>query len=168
MKMKYPRTPHLSWSRPDETDIWMEEEFPPLTQVVVTEKLDGENTSVYRDGTCHARSIDSRSHPSRHMARAKAAEVGPQLSSGYVLLCENMYAKHSISYESLEGYLYVFGARFNDVFLSWEEVEDISKYLGLPTTPLYGKGSGETLNMRMCGQGVALLVRRVKDMLYAT
>lgn len=36
--------------------------------VVITEKMDGENTTLYRDGL-HARSLDSRHHPSRNWVK---------------------------------------------------------------------------------------------------
>jgi hypothetical protein len=66
MYVKYPRTYHLPWSpgqtRDDRviesTDIFKGKE------VVVTIKMDGENTTMYHD-YIHARSIDSGSHPSR-------------------------------------------------------------------------------------------------------
>ena len=51
---KYPSTPYLDLTN-----------FPLIgKQVIVTEKMDGENTSMYRH-RIHARSIDSLPHPSR-------------------------------------------------------------------------------------------------------
>jgi hypothetical protein len=60
MRIKYPRTPHLPWS-PGATsdDIYQgNTSYFENKVVVVTEKMDGENTSIYRDFV-HARSIDS-------------------------------------------------------------------------------------------------------------
>ena len=59
-KFKYPRTFHLPYSPsvsdddkmlPDDSQFWNRE-------VSVSVKMDGENTTVYPDGTCHARSLD--------------------------------------------------------------------------------------------------------------
>lgn len=48
MRIKYPRTLHLPWSpgRGDDDKV--------LSEGQVEEKLDGENTPIYQDGTCHA------------------------------------------------------------------------------------------------------------------
>ena len=64
--IKYPSTPHLPFSQGlqrDDTRIQSLNSFEGR-EIVVTEKLDGENTSMYADHI-HARSIDSRHHPSR-------------------------------------------------------------------------------------------------------
>jgi hypothetical protein len=68
MRTKYPRIPHLTWSPGrSEDDIALDsiEHLEQLKDVVVTEKLDGENTTLYHD-YLHARSVDSKSHPSRN------------------------------------------------------------------------------------------------------
>ena len=60
MRMKYPRTPHLPWSHGRaEDDIALDsiEHLERLGDVVITEKLDGENTTLYHD-YLHARSVD--------------------------------------------------------------------------------------------------------------
>lgn len=67
MRVKYPRTFHLPWSRSythDDKVLKHVQHFEGK-EVVVTEKMDGENTTMYRD-YLHARSIDSKDHPSRH------------------------------------------------------------------------------------------------------
>lgn len=65
--VKYSRTHHLPWS-PGLTDD--DRVMPSLDafigqRVIVTEKMDGENTSMYRDNI-HARSLDGRNHSSRN------------------------------------------------------------------------------------------------------
>lgn len=138
---KYPRTPHLPWSRPDETDIWMDELFSPDDIVVVTEKLDGENTSIYSDGLVHARSMDSRDHPSRHWIKGRAAYVASLMQEGVVLLGENLFAKHSIFYPELTEYFYLFGARTESHFLSYSDVQGVAEELGFKTAPEIYRGS---------------------------
>lgn len=66
-KSKYPRIPHLPWSRGNTADdILLDSlgEFSGLAEIIVTEKLDGENTTLHRDYV-HTRSPDSGHHPSR-------------------------------------------------------------------------------------------------------
>ena len=62
-RYKYPRTTHLPWSRSVSVDDLVYRPhldhgvYPEGTEVVITEKMDGENTSIYHDGL-HARSVD--------------------------------------------------------------------------------------------------------------
>lgn len=64
---KYPRTYHLPWSKSctDDDKVLQNINHFIGKEVIVTEKLDGENTSCYKDHI-HARSIDSNNHPSRN------------------------------------------------------------------------------------------------------
>lgn len=84
MRCKYPRTPHLPWSPgvSDDDILLNTASFFENKQVVVTEKMDGENTTVYRD-FIHARSIDSRFHPSRTWVKAMQAQIGYQIPDGW-------------------------------------------------------------------------------------
>ena len=68
MRVKYPRTAHLPWSPGATADDIYQGKLSSFEgkYVVVTEKMDGENTTLYRD-YMHARSVDSRFHPSRNM-----------------------------------------------------------------------------------------------------
>lgn len=140
-RFKYPRTFHVPWSPgmsdDDKThaeDI-IEQMFAGKT-VVVTEKLDGENTSIYSDGTCHARSLDSGHHDSRSYVKGLAHEIGCQLPKGWRLLGENLYAKHSISYDKLPDYFIVFGVvDESNVTQSWSDVKEHCSMLGLHHVP---------------------------------
>ncbi|MFT5465446.1 MAG: hypothetical protein ACI8UO_000541 [Verrucomicrobiales bacterium] len=57
--IKYPRTLHLPWSPGSTNDDCFLNGVSHFEgrEVVVTEKLDGENTSMYRGGI-HARTLD--------------------------------------------------------------------------------------------------------------
>ena len=68
--VKYPRTPHLPWSPgASQDDVFSLDarHFEGQT-VIITEKMDGENTTLYRD-YLHARSVDGRHHPSRNWVK---------------------------------------------------------------------------------------------------
>ena len=59
-RIKYPRTPHLPYSMSktdDDKTLPDDSQFEDMN-VVVTIKMDGENTTIYPDGYVHARSLD--------------------------------------------------------------------------------------------------------------
>jgi len=151
MKTKYPRTFHLPWSEgatdDDKTHTFdnIEKMFGGK-QVIVTEKMDGENTTIYSTGECHARSLDSAGHASRDYVRGKAREVACMgFPDGWRLMGENLYAKHSISYDLLPDYFVVFGvADASNMARPWSEVEDWADLLELPHAPVLWKGTWDT------------------------
>ena len=130
--IKYPRTPHLPWSPGfTDDDVFNKSlsHFENL-EVVVTEKMDGENTTLYCDGL-HARSIDGRSHPSRDWLKAWHAQISTQLPLGWRFCGENMFAEHSIRYDSLNHYFYLFSVwNEENTCLSWDETQEWVERLG--------------------------------------
>lgn len=139
---KYPRTPHLPWSPgADDDDVILPaaDAFEGL-DVVVTEKLDGENTTLYPDHI-HARSIDSRHHASRNWVKALHGEIAHQIPAGWRLCGENVYARHSVGYDDLESYFYLFSVwNADNVCLSWDETLDWAALLGLATPHEFYRG----------------------------
>ena len=99
---KYPRTFHLPWSPGVNRDdqILVGVDYFRGQQVIVTEKLDGENTSMYSDHF-HARSLDSRHHPSRAWVKTLHGGIKHEIPSGWRICGENLYARHSIHYRGL-------------------------------------------------------------------
>ena len=142
-RYKYPRISHLPWSESaDEDDIILNtaEHFAGRT-VVITEKMDGENTTVYYNGYTHARSCDASYHESRTWMKAEAARIGHQLPLGWRVCGENLFAKHSIYYENLRNYFYLFGV-FNDENLcaNWSSTQHWANTLNVPTVPVIHYG----------------------------
>lgn len=132
--IKYPRTYHLPWSNTHSDDkILKNTDHFIGKRVVVTEKLDGENTTLYRD-YFHARSIDSKNHPSRNWAKAFHAGMSHEIPPGWRFCCENMFAKHSVGYNDLDSYLYGLSI-WNDknICLPWDETVEIFSCLDIPT-----------------------------------
>lgn len=141
---KYPRTPHLPFS-PGATSDDIQGDSWDFDDVIITEKMDGENTTFYSDGY-HARSIDSNYHESRSWAAATWAQVRHLIPDNRRIILENLYARHSIAYGSLPHYLAVIGV-VDDIngtptFLSWEETEAVAAELGIPTVPVLYRGTG--------------------------
>lgn len=145
-RVKYPRTFHLSWSLGATDDDKTHSDADILVmfggkEVVVTEKLDGENTTIYADGYCHARSMDSAHHVSRGWVKALAARVALDLPTGWRVCGENLFAKHSIGYEALPSYFMVFGIYDeNNNALSWDDLVEWCELLGLSTVPVLYRG----------------------------
>ena len=148
---KYPRTYHLPWSQGSTDDdkthsLAAIERMFGGREVVITEKMDGENTTIYGTGECHARSLDSGKHPSRDYVRAKAREVAYMgLPEGWRIMGENLYAKHSIEYDLLPDYFVIFGvADENDYSRPWDEVEEWAELLEMPHAPVVWRGIWNT------------------------
>lgn len=142
-KIKYPRTLHLPWSesvtRDDRTMSDPEVHFSGR-MVVVTEKMDGENTTIYSDAI-HARSLDSADHASRSWVKALQARIGWQIPKGYRICGENVFAKHSIEYDNLPSYFLVFSIwNENNECLSWQDTVDMCALLELSTVPVLYTG----------------------------
>jgi hypothetical protein len=109
-------------------------------EVVVTLKMDGENTSLYHD-YIHARSLDYGSHPSRSWVRRFHAERQYDIPEGWRAVGENLYAKHSIQYTHLESFFYGFSV-WNDqnYCLPWDETLEWFALLGIVPVPVLYQG----------------------------
>lgn len=141
--VKYPRSFHLPWSAgktDDDKTIPSYKQFENQ-QVVVTVKMDGENTTGYSDGYIHARSLDSQNHNSRNWTKQYLSSRLFELPSGWRLCGENLYAKHSIHYKYLQSYFYLFSI-WNDKneCLSWTDTEEWAALLDIPVVPVLYQG----------------------------
>ena len=91
------------------------------------------NCNMYPD-KYHARSIDSRDHPSRNYAKGIWGNIKHEIPNGWRICGENLYAKHSIFYDKLPSYFMVFSIwDENNSCLSWKDTVEISTGLGLTT-----------------------------------
>lgn len=142
-RFKHPRTFHLPWSKSLIND---DKEIETLAgflgrHVVVTEKRDGECTTLYKDGYIHARSIDGNGHPWQDHIKAQWRNVCWMLPDGYRVIGENLYASHSIPYDNLEQYFEVFAiVNHCNKFLSWYDTAFWAKKLSLITVPVLTGG----------------------------
>lgn len=129
--IKYPRTPHLPWSEGKTDD---DKTLTSITHLdglplVWTIKMDGENTTMTKDKV-YARSVDSADHPSRHWVKALWASIAYKISPNLRICGENLFAKHSIEYENLGSYFYVFNMWIGDKCLPWEKTIELCKDFG--------------------------------------
>lgn len=140
--IKYPRTFHLPWSQGATNDDKVLKNTACFEgrEIVITEKMDGENTTMYSD-CIHARSLDSRSHPSQDWVRNLHATLKWQIPKGWRFCGENLFAKHSIKYENLLSYFQLFSVWDEDnQCLSWDNACEWADLLGLKTVPVFWRG----------------------------
>ncbi|KLV05181.1 2'-5' RNA ligase [Photobacterium aquae] len=142
IRYKYPRTPHLPWSPGATSDDirCIDTNMFVGRRVVVTEKMDGENSTLYRDFV-HARSLDSINHPSRDWLKCFHAMIGYDIPIGWRVCGENMYARHSICYSALKSYFYGFSIwDDNNQCLSWADTLTWFDLLGITSPPVIYRG----------------------------
>lgn len=138
--VKYPRTYHLPWSMGVNSDDRVMTDLSAFEgqRVIVTEKMDGENTSLYSD-YIHARSIDGRSHPSRDWVKQFWSQIAGDIPSGWRVCGENLWAKHSIGYKTLASYFQGFSIwDETNTMLGWDQTREWFNLLGVtPVRVLY-------------------------------
>lgn len=145
IRVKYPRTFHL----PNSPGVGKDDRVIPDVsvfhgkRVVITEKVDGENTTMYRDGM-HARSLTCEPHPSRDRVKAIHGAIAHEIPEGWRVCGENMFAQHSIHYTGLAGYFLGFSIwnAMNEC-LSWEDTVEWFALLELPIVPVIYVGPWE-------------------------
>lgn len=140
--VKYPKTPHLPWSASRDDDDIVIDTITHFEgkRVIITEKMDGENTSMYNDHI-HARSIDSRFHASRAWVRQAWGNIKHDIPEGWRICGENVYAEHSIAYKNLESYFLGFSIwNEHNECLSWDETLHWFSLLGITPVPVLYDG----------------------------
>ncbi len=154
-RYKYPRTYHLPWSPGKTNDDKTLRSTYHFTgqEVVVTEKMDGENTTIYRD-YIHARSLDGRHHPSRNWVKSLQATIGHRIPENWRICGENLYAKHSIGYTELPSYFMAFSCWNEDnICLDWDSTYQLCADLGLITVPVLWRGIYDEDAVYECARG---------------
>lgn len=138
---KYGRTFHLPTSPGATSDDKIMSSLDGLMaeDLVVTEKMDGENTTIHASGS-HARSPDSRYHPSRDWLKAFAAGISPYLAEGERIVGENLYARHSVAYEALTSYFLGFAWIIGNEVQTWDLTQARFEELGIQPVPMLYRG----------------------------
>lgn len=149
MKIKYPRTFHLPSSpgRTSDDKVLRSINHFIGQRVVITEKMDGENTTAYQNGYIHARSLDSANHPSRDAAKKFLSDRIFDLPLGWRVCCENVFARHSLAYNNLESYVYAFSLwDDHNQCLDWDSTVLCLEVLDIPIVPVLWEGVLESAN----------------------
>lgn len=139
---KYPKTMHLPWSHGLQNDDRVIEDLSVLknsNEIIITEKMDGENATLYHD-YYHARSLDSRHHPSRDWIKSFHGNIKYLIDKNIRICGENLYAEHSIRYENLKSYFMGFSVWDNNTNTCWDwdlTLELFEQLNIVPVTTIY-------------------------------
>lgn len=139
---KYGRTYHHPLSEgvnSDDKIIPSMEYIEQADEIIITEKMDGENSTIFSGG-CHARSVDSRHHVSQDWIKSFASGISPFLNNNEKIIGENLYAKYSIYYDNLKSYFYGFAYIVDGVFQSWDCTVSIFNQYGIEPVPIVYRG----------------------------
>ena len=147
-RIKYPKTPHLPYSMSktdDDKTLPDDSQFEGMN-VVVTIKMDGENTTIYPDGYVHARSLDGTGYEWQNWLKGKVWDFCQWLGECDRVMGENLYAKHSIGYkfDSINDTFQVFGCatKSNDIdtMHSWDDIVKLCELFKLKHVQVVYKG----------------------------
>lgn len=139
ISQKYGRTLHYPFSPGTTSDDRINNDYwqhiSGLSNIIHTEKLDGENNCLSRYG------VFARSHvaPTVSPWTRDLCERWSHLKNdlgNYEIFLENLYAVHSIRYDQLTEHYHVFAVREHGMWLSWEETQFIAKFFELPVVPV--------------------------------
>ena len=145
---KYPKTNHFSFSKGASNDDKIATSIEKLigVPIVISEKLDGSNTSIEADG-CFARThAGAPTHKSFDMLKVLHASVKYIIEPGTQIFGEWCYARHSIEYTELPSYFLPFGVRYLNTdgsthrWGSWTDVEMWAGDIGVSTVPVLYTG----------------------------
>lgn len=142
----YPRTPHLPISpgaTSDDKHASREalEYLASGIPLVLTEKMDGSNLSLYRDNF-HGRSRDSGTHLWDTYAKKIWSQIRFDIPEGWRISGESMYARRSVAYENLESPIYIIGIwNEKNNLISWADTQEWAQMLNLPTVPTLYEGT---------------------------
>lgn len=170
MKIKYPRTFHLPYSlgaTKDDKVLPNDSQFKGK-EIVATIKMDGENTSLYKDGF-HARSTNSL-HCDYHSWLANYLNTFSYLLPDNWRICgEYMYAKHSIAYDNLKSFFYGFSIWEDNICLSWDDTLEYFKILGIEPVEEVYRGIYDAKKIRKIAEKIVLqgqeglVIRNIKE-----
>ena len=140
--VKYPRTHHLPWSpgvNDDDRIIRSLSNFLGK-RVIISKKMDGENTTMYTDHI-HARSIDSRGGADRAWVKQFWAGIAHDIPQDWRICGENLWAEHSIHYDDLPSYFMGFSIwNERNECLSWDDTLQYFDLLGITPVPVIYDG----------------------------
>jgi hypothetical protein len=138
---KYPRTLHFPFSPGAKNDDRIARDYASLIgpELVITEKLDGENTCLNACG------VFSRSHaaPTQNPWATYLYPRWHQLKrdlGGLDLFGESLYGIHSIEYTGLPEHFFLFGVRCEERWESWDTVRLYSELASVPAVPVLWRG----------------------------
>lgn len=142
-RQKYPRSWHLPYSEKSTSDDkkHIDDLHFQDKEVVVTVKMDGENTTIYND-YIHARSLNSLidSEDRRWIDYLRKSKIEGNIPETYRICGENLFYKHTCHYTDLKSMFYVFSIWDNETCLSWDDTKIWCGLLGIETVTCIYEG----------------------------
>lgn len=142
MRYKYPKTKHLPFSKGLTRGDKIIESLDNFRnkEIIVSLKLDGENSTLMND-CIYDRSLDSADHESIHWLKGLWGGIKHDIPDNWRVCGEDLYAVHSIKYDSLPTYFMVFNIwDENNDCLSWDDTLTWCELLGLQHVPIIFRG----------------------------
>ncbi len=121
---KYHRTVHVGWSEgytDDDKHMKNLSVLENAEEVIISEKMDGEATTMYPlydRGGIHARSVDSNVDWTREWCRSLQISLVEHIR-GLRVCGENMAAIHSIEYDNLTSFFYLYSIFDHETNMCW-------------------------------------------------
>lgn len=145
--MKYPRTYHLPFS-PGATsdDKKLSEGWIDLykgKEVVITEKMDGENSCfTHYDVYARSHGAPTRSPWTINLWGDNGLlwKFKDKIGENEYVFGENVYGEHSIHYDKLNSYFFLFAVSDENKWYSWDDVMLMSEVLRCSTVPVLWRG----------------------------
>jgi RNA ligase len=140
MSDKFPRIMHFTFSPNAQNDDriagadWFK--FLCGKKLMLTEKIDGECSAIKKDGVFARTHAVPNHNPWANFLWPIYDTISSELGD-LEIFGENMYAIHSIEYERLNSYFYVFAVRERGIWKSWDETKFIAEYFGFQCVPVY-------------------------------
>jgi len=145
---KYPRTYHLPWSpgaTKDDKKLsgnWFS--YFKWKEIVITAKLDGENTAMtHYDVYARSHGAPTRSPWSLNLWDPNGGlfwNLKQYIGYDETIYGENLYGEHSIHYDKLKSYWHMFAVNNGVNWYSWNDVETMAKIMNVPTVPVLWRG----------------------------
>jgi hypothetical protein len=151
-RIKYPRTLHLPASKGTTSDDKIMSQVALKTlmknELIITEKMDGENTTLTRDYH-HARSVDSCHHERNDWLTNFWSGIRYNIPDDFRICGENLYALHSIKYTNLQSYFLGFSIWEGSRCLSWYDTQEWFVLLGIISVPVIDMIPGLQLEVKV-------------------
>jgi hypothetical protein len=144
--IKYPKTSHFAWSEGVSNNDKIAASIDRLinSQIVITEKVDGGCSSLEFNGVFARTHTHSPTHQSFDWLKSLHSIIRHKIPENLQIFGENLWALHSIAYDTLPSYFLMFGIRqFKKEVVNWWSWNDIKTFaveMGLETVPVLWKG----------------------------
>lgn len=141
--MKYFKTYHLPFSPGKlKYDKVLNSIYHLLKKnLIFTEKLDGSNICLCKEGVFSRSHAQFAKHHSFDMLKKIYNNIKNNIPENYLFYGEWLYAVHSIKYDKLPNYLFLFAIydKNKKVWKNWDFVKEYSYKLNIPTVPFLGE-----------------------------